>query len=534
MKSILLILFATLLLAGSGWTQVNPDSLRRVWKDTNNPDTTRGKAMLTLIETEYLRSQPDSAFYLAGLMREFTVAKGLKELEMQAATAMGTALYLKGDAESAIPYFEAALKIAVEGPYPKGEANACTNLALMYSQLGDQKKTLDFLDRSLKICESIQDTFGIARVMGEFGIEYYFQGNMKKSAHFYHESLKHYVLLGNRKEIARILVNLGAVYESQNDNVKALEYYTQGYKVFKEVNDKHGLVTIISNIGQIYVTMGQFDKALDYHHESLRLAQELDSKSSIASALKWMGECYLKMGMMDSALTTTTEAFKLKEENKDSMGMSVTLINLGLIAQQKGEVSSSIQIAHRALEIAQRIGLGVQTRDAAKLLYQNYKATRQFDDALAMHELYVETRDTIQNEENEKAVIRAEMGYEFEKEQLVKKQEAALEAMAVAEATAHRDRLQYSVILIILLFVFGGVIALGFFKVSHRVAEGLIFFAFLIFFEFMLVLADPWIDNLTGGAPGWNLLANALIALLIFPVHHYSEHFLKKRLVKQP
>ena len=55
----------------------------------------------------------------------------------------------------------------------------------------------------------------------------------------------------------------------------------------------------------------------------------------------------------------------------------------------------------------------------------------------------------------------------------------------------------------------------------------------LILFEFLLVLADPYIDKWSGGAPGIKLLFNAGIAALIFPAHAFFETKLKGRLVKR-
>jgi len=62
--------------------------------------------------------------------------------------------------------------------------------------------------------------------------------------------------------------------------------------------------------------------------------------------------------------------------------------------------------------------------------------------------------------------------------------------------------------------------------------EGLVFFVFLIFFEFLLVLADPYIENWSGGVPGIKLLFNATIAAMVFPLHFVFENSLKRRLSK--
>jgi len=114
----------------------------------------------------------------------------------------------------------------------------------------------------------------------------------------------------------------------------------------------------------------------------------------------------------------------------------------------------------------------------------------------------------------------------------MKEQEEKEKARLEAEVTGRRDNLQYSVILIAILVLFGGVLSLGFVKVSPRMAEGIIFFSFLILFEFLLVLADPYIENWSGGAPGIKLLFNAGIAALIFPAHSFFESRLKGRLIK--
>ena len=149
-----------------------------------------------------------------------------------------------------------------------------------------------------------------------------------------------------------------------------------------------------------------------------------------------------------------------------------------------------------------------------------------------MYELYIQMRDSIKNEETQKATIRQQTKYEFEKAQLIKEQEEKEATRIEAEETGRRDNLQYSVILIGLLVLFGGVLSLGFIKVSPRMAEGIIFFSFLILFEFLLVLADPYIDRWSGGAPGIKLLFNAGVAALIFPMHSFFESKMKKRIVK--
>ena len=74
---------------------------------------------------------------------------------------------------------------------------------------------------------------------------------------------------------------------------------------------------------------------------------------------------------------------------------------------------------------------------------------------------------------------------------------------------------------------------LGFVKVTPTVAKSVTFFAFLLFFEFLIVLLDPIINKYSGGEPAYSLLINAAIAACIFPIHALFERVLIKQLTKR-
>jgi len=149
-----------------------------------------------------------------------------------------------------------------------------------------------------------------------------------------------------------------------------------------------------------------------------------------------------------------------------------------------------------------------------------------------MYKLEMEMRDSLLNEENTKATIRQQMKYEYEKEQIRKDHEAKEKARIETEVTERRNQLHYTGIVIGILLISLLVGMIGFIKISSKAAQAIIFIAFLIFFEFLIVLADPYIERWTGGAPGYKLLINAVLAGLIFPLHGFFEGLLKRRIRK--
>ena len=372
----------------------------------------------------------------------------------------------------------------------------------------------------------------LADALNNIGYIYMNQGDIPKALEYYHKSLKIKEEIGDKDGIAISLNNIGVIYKNQGDIPKALEYFHKSLKIKEEIGDKKGIAMSLNNIGAIYRNQGDIPKALEYYHESLKIQEEIGDKKGMASSLNNIGVIYKNQGDIPLALQYYHKSLKVREELGWKAGIAISLNNIGGVELEQGELTSALNYGMRGLEIAREIGSPRHTSLHSSLLSKVARKQGNYKEALNMYELHIQMRDSIKNEETQKAAIRQQTKYEFEKAQLVKEQEKEELARLVAEKTARRDNLQYSVVLICLLVIGGVVVMLGRLSLPERVAEGIIFFSFLILFEFLLVLADPYIDNWSGGAPGIKLLFNAGIAALIFPMHSLFERKLKKRLAK--
>ncbi len=86
-----------------------------------------------------------------------------------------------------------------------------------------------------------------------------------------------------------------------------------------------------------------------------------------------------------------------------------------------------------------------------------------------------------------------------------------------------RDNYQYLFITILVVFVFILLSILGFIRVPAIVIRLLGFFSFILLFEFIILIADSFIHNITHGEP-WKVLAfKIVIAAILVPLHHYLE-----------
>ena len=173
----------------------------------------------------------------------------------------------------------------------------------------------------------------------------------------------------------------------------------------------------------------------------------------------------------------------------------------------------------------------MQERKAVYLeLIDSLSAKEEYEKAYEYQLLYARLKDSLFDEDKSKEIGKLEAKFEMERK--IEEEKRAKEAAAKIkrDRESRRDNLQYSGILIFIVLLFIGVFMVGRFSLPIRLAEGIVFFAFLLFFEFTLVLLDPYIEEMSSGAPAIKLGFNAVLAGLIFPLHSFFEQRLKKNM----
>ncbi|MBL4655834.1 MAG: tetratricopeptide repeat protein [Bacteroidia bacterium] len=519
------------------------DSFTHILQISSN-DTTNIKALLGLAD-EYYLSKPDTALVFCEKALFIAEKAGLKE---EMADCYSWVAYLigdKGDIQNALEYnfksVEILEKLLSEKlnktadlrstiKLKKDLAVTYNNIGMSYNNQGEIEKALGYYFMSLKIREDIGDKKMMAASYNNLGLIYYGQGKIEKTLEYYFLSLKIREEIKDKKGMATSYNNIGIFYYNQGEIEKALEYFFLSLKIREEIKDKKGMALSYNNFGIIYNRQGKVEKALGYYFLSLKIYEEIKYKQGVAGSYHNIGNALCKLDSLDEGMKYLELGLELEKELGHKSWIAVCYSSIGGWQLKLGQVELALKSGLETLALAKEIGIVDYVKAAAGLLSDVYKKQSKFEDALAMYELEVQMQDSIVNEDNQKQLIRQEMKYEYEKEQIRKEHEAKEQLRIINEQLSRRDNLHYSAIFIGILILFGGILMLGFVKIKPNEVKGIIFISFLILFEFVLVLADPHIEQYTGGAPGYKLLFNAGIAGFMFPLHQFFERKLKKRI----
>ncbi|OFY67300.1 MAG: hypothetical protein A3H98_02265 [Bacteroidetes bacterium RIFCSPLOWO2_02_FULL_36_8] len=454
--------------------------------------------------------------------------------------------HISSKPEKALEYAQRALELAENTKWKKGIAATLGNVGLVYWNQGDYPKALEYYFRALKIDKELGNKNGIAGHLGNIGIVYWNQGDYPKALNYYFRTLKIGEELGDKKRIAIQLGNIGLVYDEQGNNPKALDYYFRALKINEELGNKNGIAICLGNIGIVYHEQGDYPKALDYYFKAFNMDEELGNKNGIARHLGNIGIVYRNQGDYPKALEYYFKVLKMAEELGNKNSISAILGNIGLLYTKTGNFQKAESYLESALIVSDSIGALFYQKNhhealtrlydtTAHIAYRssNYKsAALLYKSALTHNRKAGMAKDTLFNEEKSKEIGGLEQKHIFEMSAMKKRQAETEKNRQVAVAVSRRNLLQHSGIMLGLLLLGSVLFLLARFHIPLWLLEGIVFFFFLLTFEFILVLLNPYIEKWSGGAPVWNLLFNSLIAVVIFPLHRYFEGVLKRRILK--
>ncbi len=401
-------------------SQVNVDSLKLVWNDNSNADSTRKDALRSLIWNEYLNTQVDSAIKYAILMRDFSDEKNQKQWLADSYNSLGSAYRIKGEYLLAIDYLEKCIDLNKELGNQLGEASALGNLGILYMGQAEYGPALKNFIYCKKVFEKMGNMNGALNAMNYIGGVYIYQKEYDKADQTYREALMISREENNKMMEAYLIGNIGLLKESMGQLDSALFYFFKGIRMDRSIKNTHGEMTTNLNIASVYLTMGNLESAEKYYRMCLQHYQNLGEKK----------------------------------------GVSMVLNSLSEIDFQKGNMTKALKKAKESYQLAIEVGDVTQLKSISEHLYKIHKKLGNAGEALKMHELYLDMKDSLRSEEDKKQVLQQSFQYKYDRkvmadslEQIEKDKIADLALEVEKEKTQKEKQKQ--------LFLWGGLILLA-------------------------------------------------------------------------
>ncbi|MBK7666955.1 MAG: tetratricopeptide repeat protein [Sphingobacteriaceae bacterium] len=299
----------------------------------------------------------------------------------------------------------------------------------------------------------------LATAFNNIGYLAKFKGDIIKSLNYLHKGLKIQEEINDKKGKADSYYNIGLMYRDQGDHLKALEYNYKSFRIQEELGDTIRMAYSLNNIGTIYDNQGEADKALKYYLMSLKMMEQIGDKQGIATGINNIGFTYDKKGNIEKALEYYFKALKIREENNDKLGIAISLNNIARLKFKKGQIAEAILFADKGMKMSMELGYPENIKNSANTLKTIFQKQNKYKEAFEMYELEVKMRDSINNEETQKAAVKKQMQYQYESQaRELKNEQDKKDIIAKAELQQREKERNYFIVGFALVIVLAGFI----------------------------------------------------------------------------
>ncbi|NQY29309.1 MAG: tetratricopeptide repeat protein [Flavobacteriaceae bacterium] len=252
--------------------------------------------------------------------------------------------------------------------------------------------------------------------LNNIGVIHDSEGKLSTGLAYYYKSLNIRERIKDSLGLAESYNNIGNSYALQNDIKKALEFTEKSRIVSKLIGSvNNGL--FLSNLGLLHSRQGDMVKAMLYYNESLETYSKLNNTVGVANSLSLLAGLYEKEGELAESLIYLLESLVVLEENDYQFGIIRSLTNISRVYFKKGALAKAKLYGERAIELAINNGDPMQISYTSQVLSTIYQKENNWQQAFDMQKLYFKMKDSIQNNEIGKSLIRQQSKYDLEKKE---------------------------------------------------------------------------------------------------------------------
>ncbi|MEO9868868.1 MAG: tetratricopeptide repeat protein [Ekhidna sp.] len=274
--------------------------------------------------------------------------------------------------------------------------------------------------KSEQLAKRINYTFGATEAKMRQANGYAALGNYYLALNLYLEVKKTYDSLQNTSKIAACLNNIGMIYNFIDDYDRALSNYKAAAALFAKLKDSSRQSIILNNIGHIYKKQDEYILAMEYLYQSLKLGIEVHDQNIEILPVYNLGSTYMLIDHYDSAEFYLNKSKEMALALDNQYILSLTLIDEGRMYMKSGVVQKAEHAFKEAFDVATKIHLRPQRKQASLYLSELYEQRSMFNKALMYHKLYKALDDSLFNRDLAKRMAFQEAKYELDNEQIIK------------------------------------------------------------------------------------------------------------------
>ena len=394
-------------------------------------------------------------------------------------------------------------------------------LCFYYAFVSPQKG-LVYGQQGLDLSQKLEYTRGIAYCNQSMSFCLWVQGNFKEALKVALQSLHLYEELKDYPRVGYSYLTLANVYRQIGDYKKGLQEAHKAIRIYDSIEFPQKVAYAVT--GSIYEKADQLDSALKY----MQRAYELDvihNKGRWGWLVHELGNIHAKMKNYEVALGYFRTALQLAIQENAQKDIVDIYNSIASLYKETGKKDSSIFYANEVVQQWKSTSYQQGMLKAVNTLADLYKTNNERDSVIKYLEMSVALNNELFTQEKEREFQNLTFN-----EQMRRREKEMAEILAAKERKRNLQLLALAAFIITFMV---GVIIMSRKKSLLKSARFLGLLGLLLIFEFINLLAHPWIEKTTHHNPFLTLLILVILASVLVPTHHYLEDAVKKKLTRR-
>jgi two-component sensor histidine kinase len=333
-------------------------------------------------------------------------------------------LYRKNNQlDSATHYFNTALILAEKHKILKYSSQCYGAFGMIETYRTNYNLALQYHKKSLELKTRLHDNVGVSNSNNNIADVYYQQGKYAESLQYHFLALKQREQIGKNEQIANSLNNIGSVYNAQGKYNESIIFHEKALKIYEELKDNNRIAMCLNNLGINYNSLKNYSLAINSHQKAKELTKKDGNLKFLGTLTGNIGNCFYYLKDYTSAIENYNESLKIRTNINDKKGIAVCNFNLAKCYYELQEHNKSKDFVNKAIEINKQSG-SINELSGNYLLSSkvNYDL-KNYEQTYIDYKNYIKLRDSIFNLDNEKIILKAQMQYEFEKQEAINEAE---------------------------------------------------------------------------------------------------------------
>lgn len=311
-------------------------------------------------------------------------------------------------------------------------ATALNTVAYTYMVLGELDKAQVYSEKSLNMVKA--DTLNyekndgrinhlLGKIYNTLGSIYDYKGEHSDALAYFFKAERLYHKINLTKGLATTNNNIGISYLYMGDLEKAESYFLKSFDNYIAINDSSQAYQIKMNLGVAISGLGRIDEALSIYWEVYHAMKKIGNLRDVGHSITNIGDVYRAKGELDSAKICVQEGIEIDKQLADKEGLALNYRVMGEILYAQNDFNGARKHFRFSLDLAEDLNSNMVRMDSYGKLYQLEEELGNFKKALEYHQLYSAYADSIQLENNSRALGRVEAENEFNKQLAIQKAE---------------------------------------------------------------------------------------------------------------